>query len=293
MSDAIHNFLALEPKHARYDTARFAFLPIPFDGCATYLRGGSKGPAAIIEASAHMEDFDPEFGAEFHDVGIATLNAIDIDSDNAELTQQRIFEAAARIVADGKFPFGLGGDHSVSAPLIRATMTEHAELTVLQLDAHTDLRDSYDGTDLSHASVMRRVFEMGARIVPVGIRSLPVEDHRFARENHIELVSAAMCRTDSDWIDRVVGRLGETVYVTIDIDVFDPAYAPGTGTPEPGGLDWFAVTALLRRVAAERHIIGADIVEVMPISGQVVTEFLAARLAYKLIAYICAAQNLR
>ena len=165
-------------------------------------------------------------------------------------------------------------------------MTKHKRLSVLQIDAHADLRDSFEQTPYSHACVMRRALDLGADIVPVGVRAFSMEEHRFMKRSSIAPITARECFEADNWIDRALDSLTDTVYVTIDIDVFDPAYAPGTGTPEPGGLDWYQVISLLRLVAAEKKIVAADIVEVMPIPGQSVTEFLAARLLYKLICYI-------
>ena len=279
------NFLDLDGEHCAYDDARFAILPIPYDGAASYMRGARNGPAAIIAASHHVEWFDEELGVECHGRGIATLDAVNGDRASHAVLEE-VFTAAERVVGDGKFLLGLGGDHSVSSALIRAVMTKHKKLSILQLDAHCDLRDSYDGSPHSHACVMRRAVEMGADITPVGIRSVDLAERDFMINAGITPITARACHTNTTWIDDALAGLGEMVYVTLDIDAFDPAYAPGTGTPEPGGLDWYQVTALLRRVARERNIIAADVVEVMPIPGQVVTEFLAAKLAYKMIAYV-------
>ena len=287
------NFLGLDPRHSAYDSARFVVLPIPYDLATTYMPGARKGPAAIISASHHLEWFDEELEAECYKCGIATLDALEPNVDGPAAMERDIFRMARRVVRDGKFPLALGGDHSITLGLVRATMTKHKKLSVLQIDAHLDLRNEYLGSPRCHACVMRRVFEHGAKIVPVGIRAVSPEEHRFLKKNPIEPITARDCYMEAvtdcaedDWIDRALNALGETVYVTIDIDAFDPACAPGTGTPEPGGLDWFQVTALLRLVAAEKNVVGADIVEVMPVPGQVVTEFLAARLAYKLMGYI-------
>lgn len=281
-----NNFLDLDPADADYDSARYAVLPIPYDGGASYNTGARNAPAAIIDASHHCETFDEELHAEYHHAGIATLDAVAPNRAGPEAMHRDIFDAAQPIVHVGKTLLGLGGDHSVTSGLVRAVMTRHERLSILQIDAHTDLRDSFEQTSYSHASVMRRCHELGASITPVGIRALCDEEFQFMTESKITPVTARQCHESAEWIDSVVGSLGQDVYVTVDIDAFDPAYAPGTGTPEPGGLDWFQVTALLRRVAAERRIVGGDVVEVMPLPGQVVTEFLAARLLYKLICYI-------
>lgn len=283
MSDC---FLDLEPPYNVYGQARFALLPIPYDAMSSYGRGSSKGPAAIIEASGHLEDFDEELGKECHTCGIATLDAVEPGTAGPQAMHEAIFERASTVVRNGKFLFGLGGDHSVSAPLVRAVTAQYGRLSVLQMDAHGDLRDRFQGSAFSHACVMRRIYELGATIVPVGTRSLSMAEHQFMNRHGIEPISARTCMEDPNWMDRALDGLTSPVYVTMDIDALDPAYAPGTGTPEPGGLDFYQVTRLLRRVAAEREVVGADLVEVAPILGQVTSEFLAARLVYKLMAYV-------
>lgn len=287
MSQLPHNFLGLPKPYNDYDRAQFAVLPIPYDSTTSFQVGTRHGPSAIIEASKNVELFDEELEGEFYKSGIATLDAIFPNMAGPKAMHEDIHAVARKVVRDGKFLFGLGGEHGVSSGLIRAVMSKHKKLSVLQFDAHLDLRDEYEGTPYSHASVMRRTLDLGASLVSLGIRNVCAEEHRFLKKvKNVEVVTGRQCQTDDDWIDRVMNALGDTVYVTIDIDGFDPAYAPGTGTPEPGGLDWYQVTGLLRLVAAEKNIVAADIVEVMPIPGQAVTEFLAARLAYKLLGYV-------
>ncbi|MFH1109875.1 MAG: agmatinase family protein [Planctomycetota bacterium] len=326
------NFLGLPARYSDYPRARFAVLPIPYDSTTSFQTGTREGPAAIIRASQQVELFDEELEAECHRAGVATLDPLMPNMAGPKAMHEDVFVAAKRIVRDGKFLFGLGGEHSITSGLVRAVMTKHKKLSVLQIDAHLDLRDSWEGSPHSHACVMRRCLELGAKIVPVGIRNVSLEEHRYLRTvirapsasegpnegrsskfkvqkrsrrtaspgrssdfglrtsnfrpSPVAVVTARQCHTDDDWVDRVLNALGETVYITIDIDGFDPSFAPGTGTPEPGGLDWYQVTGLLRLVAAEKTVVGADIVEVMPLPGQAVTEFLAARLAYKLISYV-------
>ncbi len=337
MTTLPHNFLGLPKRYSDYAAARFAVLPIPYDSTASFQVGTRNGPAAIIHASQNVELFDEELETECHKSGIATLDPLMPNMAGPAAMHDDIFAAARKIVRDGKFLIGLGGEHSITSGLVRAVMTRHKKLSVLQIDAHLDLRQEWEGTPHSHACVMRRVLDLGARVVSVGIRNVSLEEHRFLNDanrtpsgsplreasrasegpnevqsskskvqkktgrrtvstrrssnfelrtsNFVSIVSARQCHTDDTWTDRVLDALGDTVYVTIEIDGFDPAYAPGTGTPEPGGLDWYQVTGLLRRVAAERTIVAADVVEVMPIPGQAVTEFLAAKLAYKLLCY--------
>ena len=298
MTEQPTNFLGLGPPLSDYDRARVALLPIPYDATSSYLAGTRHGPAAIIEASQHVEWFDEELGREFCQCGIATLEPVATVATGPEAMHTEIYRRARRVVRDGKLLIGVGGEHGITSALIRATAQRHRSLSVLQIDAHTDLRDTYQGSRYSHACVMRRSLEFVDRITAVGIRSMSLEERRFIKKASaassgysITVVQARECRCDDEWIDRTLAGLGDTVYVTLDIDGFDPAYAPGTGTPEPGGLDWFQVTSLLRRVAGEKRIVGADLVEVLPLPGQAITEFLAARLIYKLIAYIESARR--
>lgn len=280
------NFLGLDPRLSAYKTSKYAVLPIPYDATTSFLGGTRNGPRAIITASQQVEWFDEALEREFQSVGIHTLAPIAANASGPAAMHEDIHRAAKRIVRDGKFLIGLGGEHSVTSALVKAVKSKHRNVSVLQIDAHADLRDSYEGTPFSHASVMRRVLEMGVPIVAVGIRNYSIDEHRFMKKNRFSPISARETREDPLWIEQAISSLTDKVYVTIDIDGFDPAYAPGTGTPEPGGLDWYQVTDLLRAVALEKTIVGADVVEVVPVPGTVQTEFLAAKLVYKLIGQI-------
>ena len=277
------NFLALDGKQAEYEHARFAVLSVPYDATTSFLTGTRDGPRAIITASQHMEDLDDGLGRESIRAGIATLDPVEPDVSGPDRMHERIFRRAGRVVRDGKFLIGLGGDHSITSALVRAVHTKHKRLSVLQIDAHADLRDTFQGSPYSHACVMRRIHDLKIPAVSVGIRSYSSPEARFMRKENKPMFSARTCRDSDDWVTRATAALGEDVYVTIDIDAFDPAYAPGTGTPEPGGLDWDQVTDLLASVAASRRIVAADVVEVRPLPPSVVTEFLAARLIYRVI----------
>ena len=259
-----NNFLGLDERHSRYDSARFVILPVPYDSAASWMSGSRNGPGAIISASHHLEWFDEELEAECYRCGIATLDAVEPNMAGPEAMHGDLFKLARRIVRDGKFLFGLGGDHSISSALFRAVMTRHKKLSVLQIDAHCDLRDSYHATRYSHACVMRRILELGASLVPVGVRGISPESHRFMKRNRIEAITARQCHTCDDWVSRAIDALGDTVYVTIDIDAFDPAYAPGTGTPEPGGLTTREAFPIVRRLCAECNVVGFELVEVAP-----------------------------
>lgn len=281
--EKLNNFLGLDEKHSRYAAARFAVLPIPYDSTTSYAVGTREGPRAIIHASQQVELYDEALGRESYREGIATLPEVVPDSRGPEQTIQAVYEAARKPVRDGKFLLGLGGEHSVTTGLVRAVASRYKNFSVLQIDAHADLRDEYQGSPYSHAAVMRRIHDMKIDAVGVGIRNYSAEEARFIRSAGKPLYSARTCREAKGWIDEVVSMMKPQVYVTIDIDGFDPAFAPGTGTPEPGGLDWFQVNDLLSAVTQQRSVIAADIVEVRPIPPNHVTEFLAARLAYRLI----------
>jgi agmatinase len=254
----------------------------------SYGVGTREGPRAIISASQQVELYDETLQRDSSDLGVATCDPLEPDARGPAEMVARVHKAAARIVADGKFLVGLGGEHSITAGLVRAVHERYRNLSVLQIDAHADLRDEYQGTPQSHAAVMRRIHDLGIPAVGVGIRNYSADEAEFIHSANKPLISARECHTTGDWIDRAVAALTDEVYVTIDIDGFDPAYAPGTGTPEPGGLDWYQVHDLLAAVARRKRIVAADCVEVRPIPPNNVTEFLAARLVYRLIGLAAA-----
>jgi len=284
MTDTPDSFLGLEPRYCDPATARYAVLPVPYEGTVSYRRGTAAAPTAIIEASQQVELFDEELRGEFHRAGVATHAAVAPANDPGDQMQR--IEAAARPIMDsGAFLLALGGEHSITAPLVRLAHHLTGPVSVLQVDAHADLRDTYDGTKHSHACVMRRVLEVTDRICQVGIRNWSAEENAECPDQVQRFVTPAVVERSADWMDRALDLLGPKVYVTVDIDGFDPSLCPGTGTPEPGGLTWQQVTGLLWRVCRERQVVAADIVEVRPIPPNHVTEFVAARLAYKIIAY--------
>lgn len=282
------NFLGIEPPTADYGTARCALLPIPYEATTSYGCGTRFGPRAIISASQQVELYDQELGRESIRGGVATLEALEPDARGPQAMHDQIVRAARPIVRAGKFLIGLGGEHGITSALVRAVKPRHKKLSVLQIDAHADLRNTYQGSPHSHACVMRRVHDLGVPAVGVGIRNYSAEEARFIRRHKKPIFTARVCRESKTWIEDVVAHLTDNVYVTIDIDGLDPAYAPGTGTPEPGGLDWYQVTDLLAAVTRNRRVVAADLVEVRPLPGNNVTEFLAAKLVYRLIGLVSA-----
>jgi agmatinase len=231
-----------------------------------------------------MELWDEETETDVHSIGIFTLPEMEFPFGSIDGVIEEIRRVAAEIVKRDKFPFVLGGEHSITAPVVAALAAEHPGLSVLQIDAHADLRDSYMGTPHNHACAMRRVLQY-ARATQVGIRSLSSEEAEAIPTLPTEIFYDHTMRQDERWIDRVVDSLGETVYITIDCDGLDPAIMPSVGTPEPGGLSWYETLTLLRKVIESRHVVGCDLVELCPIPGQVAPNFLCAKLIYKILAY--------
>jgi len=278
-------FLGLQQRYTDYDRSRYVVWPVGYDGTASYRTGMREGPAAIINASRQVELFDPDLGREIHRPGVTTLEPFDPDVRSPEATIDAIYRHARRIVRDGKFLITLGGEHSISAGPIRAYAEKVKHLSVLHIDAHLDMRDTWQKSPFSHACVIRRVHELGVPTVSFGIRNIALEEHRYLKRNPFPVFTAERVHRDPrSAIAEAIEHLGRQVYVTIDMDGFDPAYAPGVGTPEPGGLDWFVVNDLLTTLVGDRRIVGADIVETLPVPPLVVTEFLAAKLAARIIA---------
>lgn len=282
------NFGGLPEENSRYESARAVIFPIPLERTTSYERGTVRGPAAILEASRNMETFDDELGVEtFLKMGIATLAPADAAEGTLEKVLADLYTTELALLRDGKFPVALGGEHSLTPPLVAAAAKQFADLSVLQIDAHADLREAYQGNRASHASAMRRVLET-CPAVQVGIRSLSIEESEAIPHLRTKIYWARdIARAPlENWIPRVVADLSPHVYLTVDLDGFDPAYVPATGTPEPGGLDWYQVTSLLRAVAQERKIVAADVVELLPQHGDHASDFLAAKLVYKILGYV-------
>lgn len=279
------NFLGLPAEYATFETSKVVVLPVPYEATVSYMGGTRFGPRALLHASRYVELYDHELDAEPYTVGIHTLPNLALSGAGPETALGELRQAMDELIATGKFVIMLGGEHSLSGPpiLAHADRLGDRSLSVLQLDAHADLRAEYEGTPLSHACVMYRVHER-VKLVPVGIRSLTGEERTLMRTRRIPTIFGHEL-SDTTWIDRALGALGPDVYVTIDVDYFDPAVMPSTGTPEPGGGEWHATMRLLERVFRERNVVGCDVVELAPIPGLVAPDFLAAKLVYKLIGY--------
>ena len=281
---ALGEFGGLPPTTTTFDNARVVILPIPLDRTTSYVPGTRNGPHEILVASSHMELWDEETETDVHTLGIFTMPEMDFPFASMDDVVKAIRRVATEIVSRGKFLMALGGEHSITGPLVAAMASKHAGLSVLQIDAHADLRETYMGTPHNHACAMRRVLEY-ARATQVGIRSLSTDEAAAAPSLPTEIFDDYNMRDHDDWIDRVVDSLSETVYITIDVDGLDPAIMPATGTPEPGGLSWYETLALLRRVIERRSVVGCDIVELAPMAGNVAPTFLCAKLIYKILSY--------
>jgi len=282
------NFGGVDAEMADLENAKVLIWPVPFEKTVSYGGGTKDGPDAIIEASRNMELFDEEIGGETAQIGIHTLPAIDADREVNEMMQS-LYDETHRLLKLNKFICMLGGEHSISSPVIKAHHELYPNLSVLQIDAHADLRDQYDGTPYSHASIMRRVVEF-CPAVQVGIRSLSAEEARVIPSLPTKVFYAKDIVGKTDWIDDAVANLTEDVYLTIDVDGFDPSLIPTTGTPEPGGLGWYEVVWLIKKAAEKRRIVGMDVTELSTSPGNNSPSFLTAKLIYKTLGYIFADQ---
>lgn len=279
------NFGGLAGDDSLWDRSRVVFVPVPYDLTSTYLAGSRRGPMAILEASTHMELFDEELGEETFRIGLHTLDPLEALSSGPEDMIRQIQDYAGRVLQTGKFPVLLGGEHTVTLGMVQALKKYHPRLSFLQLDAHADLRERYEGTSFSHACVGRRLAEWGS-LVQVGIRSLSTEESEFLKTSSVRSFFWHQILGNADWEDQVCQALADEVYVTIDLDVLDPAIMPAVGTPEPGGLSWAMITRLLRQVARKKKVVGFDVVELTPIPGMIAPDFLAAKLIYRFLGYI-------
>ena len=274
----------LEPEHTSLERARIVMLPVPYDRTASYMRGTAQGPHALIEASTHMELYDDELDLEPHVIGIHTAPPVSGNDDPPEVMARKVEEATGRFLDMGKMVVVLGGEHSVSIGAIRAYEKKYPKLSVVQLDAHGDLRDVYEGSDHNHACIMRR-FAGRIPTLQLGIRSISKEEADFIRERRLAVISAREFMRRPAAALEAVDRLTDEIYLTIDVDFFDPAIMPATGTPEPGGPGWYETLEFLRGLCQRRKVVGFDVNELRPLGQDVAPDFLVAKLLYKIIAY--------
>lgn len=282
------NFLGIESRISSYGSSRIVVLPVPYEHTVSYGGGTGRGPGAILDASRYVEEYDEELGTELcRTAGIATLPPLALGRSTDAKAIARIHGAVKKLIADGKFVAVLGGEHTISQAPIRAHLEAYPDLSVIQFDAHADLRESYEGTRFSHACVMARVCEFmdPARVVQAGIRALSPEEAEFIRRSGITTLYAHQIRAADEWFSSVLPKLTHHVYVTFDVDAFDPPIMPSTGTPEPNGLFWPETMKLLRLIGEQKRIVGFDVVEFAPNRGVRHPDYTAAKLTYKLMNY--------
>jgi len=280
-------FGALEPDYSRYSSSRIAILPIPYDDTSTWQKGADRGPAALLTASANMELYDIETDSEVYRQGITTLPPVDCPQKPEDLARL-VAEKTGQMLNEGKFVIGVGGEHSISIGLVQAHAKHFPNLSVLQLDAHSDLRDEYEHSRYNHACVMARIREI-CPIMQVGIRSMDVSE--LPQLDKSRVVFAHEFRNSPEVFDKIITNLTDNVYLTVDLDVFDPAVMPSTGTPEPGGLLWYDVINVIAHVIQKKRIVGMDINELKPNPSDKAPDFLAAKLIYRTLSMIYAKES--
>jgi len=275
-----------------FEAAQVVILPIPFEATTTYRKGCVAGPEAILTASHQVEYYDDEWEQEFWPLGLYTHSSVADSRRGGPMPEAMVAEvkrATLPLLAAGKFVIALGGEHSITAGLVAAYQEASLEpFTVVQIDAHSDLRQTYEGSIYNHACVMRRVLDMGIPTVHIGIRSLCQEEATLIRDRQLPVFWARhlAAQAPETWIPPVLAAINTSrVFLTIDLDGLDPSAMPGVGTPEPGGLGWYALLEFLRRLFETKDVLGADVMELAPLQDSVVSQFTAAKLVYKLVGY--------
>lgn len=279
----MNNFLDIPDVYTDSNNAAVHVIPVPYDKTSTYRKGADRGPEAIINASAQVEWFDIQTNSEPHLRGIHTQSPVECSDPDPKQLAPLVRDRVAMVLAQGKLPVVLGGEHSVSIGAFQAASERFKDLTIVQIDAHSDTRESYQGSTHNHACVMARAREL-APIVQIGIRSIDKSERDALDPGRTFFAHAILDAPDDSWMDRVTALLTDHVYLTIDLDGFDPSILPSTGTPEPGGLDWRMVNTLINRIANRSRIIGFDVVELCPNPEHHASDFIAAKLVLRTIA---------
>jgi agmatinase len=277
----MRRFAGIDPKYCSYDHAAVLLQSIPYDGTSTWGKGADRGFAAFLDALENMELYDIETDSEAYRHGVHILPDITED-ESPEKVFELVYQKTRELLASGKYLTCFGGEHSISIGVIKAFYEKYADLTVLQLDAHADLRDSYGGTPYNHACALHDA-SRNANLVQVGIRSADSSEMKYL--NRQQCYFAEDIYGDESWMDKSIAQMTDQVYLTIDLDAFDPSIMPATGTPEPGGLLWNPTLRYLRKVFEARTVVGFDITEFAPLEGQHAPQFLVAKLYYKLLSY--------
>ena len=267
------------------EASRIVILPIPYEQTTTYLKGCRRGPAALMAASGQMETYDDELGGDVSTLGIHTAPAVAEHAPTPEAMVEEVKEAVGRFLRRDKFVVSVGGEHSISFGIVQAFRKKFSGCGVIQLDAHGDLRSAYEGSPHNHACVARRIFEV-APFMHVGLRSCCSEEAELIRREGIPVIPAGTFLTRPEVAIEALDRMPDQIFLTIDMDFFDPSEVPGVGTPEPGGARWYDALRFLREVTRRKRVIGFDVMELCPRQGEVISEFFAAKLIYRLLGYI-------
>lgn len=283
------NFLGIEEKYSSYEKSKIVIIPVPFEATTSYGKGTALGPGAILDASHYVEFFDEEVNRELcFEKGICTLRELQFRNLNIEKALQKIYKTVLREIKNNKFVVTLGGEHSISNPVIRAHFEHYKDFSVLHFDAHSDLRQEYEGSKFSHASFAARVYEFNPDIVQVGIRAQCKEESEFIKKNKIKTFYAYEIRQGkygAKWEDRILKVLKKNVYITFDVDFLDPSIMPSTGTPEPGGFLWDETLRILKMIGKRKNVIGFDVVELAPKKNLPFADFITSKLIYKMLNY--------
>lgn len=277
----MNNFGGIEDRFAQFESAKVLLQSIPYDGTSTWGKGADKAFPAFLDAAENMELYDIETNSEVYKQGVFIVDAV-TEKSSPEAMFQAVYQQSKKLLKTGKFLTSFGGEHSVSIGIIKAFYEKYPDITILQLDAHSDLRPEYDGTPYNHACAVHDASKH-ANLVQVGIRSMDTVELPFL--NKKKCFFAEDMFHNNDWVEKSLALMGDQVYITIDLDVFDPSIMPATGTPEPGGMNWNTMIGYLKKVFAQKNVLGFDIVELAPIDGFKAPNFLVAKLYYKLLSY--------
>ena len=279
--NTLKTYAGIPSEYASLDKAKIVLIPVPYDGTSTWGKGADKGPEAFLEASENMELYDIETDTEVYKQGVH-LTAPITENSSPEAMVNAVYDFTKKQIKRNKFVTLFGGEHSISIGAIRAFNESFENITVLQIDAHADLRASYGGTKYNHACAMYEASQ-NTNLVQVGIRSMDISEKKYTNDDNI--FYAHKMASDDYWGDNVINQLGDNVYITFDLDAFDPSILPATGTPEPGGLFWYETLDFLKQVFREKNVIGFDVVELCPNDNSKASDFLAAKLYYKMLTY--------
>jgi agmatinase len=282
-------FLDIRPEFSNFDSSAVAILPVPYEGGISFGKGAASGPKAVIDASCYLELYDEVFKTEPYRMGIVTIKPL-ASRKNAVSMQKSIYQSVLSLINKNKFVIGIGGDHSISIGFVKALTDKYSKIAVIQLDAHSDLRDTYEDNSLSHACVMSRIREYSNDTLQIGIRSMSVEESKKITKENLPVITMHDYRKPGFDLDIALSRVPDPVYLSVDVDVFDWSVIRSTGTPEPGGLGWDEAMTLLEKIFMLKTVIGFDLVELAAQPGDINSSFAAAKLIYKMLGFKLASE---